>query len=50
MRETADIDETNNYWGKMPSPSKFTIFKQKAGAAAVARGQTSGVTPMQVEK
>jgi hypothetical protein len=50
MRETADIDETNNYWGKMPSLSKFAIFKQKAGAAAVARGQTSGVTPMQVEK
>jgi hypothetical protein len=48
MRETADIDETNNYWGKMPAPSKFAIFKQKTGAAAVARGQTSGVTPMQV--
>lgn len=47
MRETADIDESNNYWGKMPSPSKFAIFKQKVNAAA-ARGQSVGVNPMQV--
>ncbi|ASU36316.1 M1 family metallopeptidase [Mucilaginibacter xinganensis] len=47
MRETADIDETNNYWGKMPEPSKFQIFKQKVNAAA-ARGQSAGVNPMQV--
>lgn len=47
MRETADIDETNNYWGKLPEPSKFQVFKQKANAAA-ARGQSSGVNPMQV--
>ncbi|WP_428329829.1 M1 family metallopeptidase [Mucilaginibacter sp.] len=46
MRETADIDESNNYWGKMPELSKFAIFKQKANAAAV-RGQSSGVNPMQ---
>ncbi|MDB5025138.1 MAG: aminopeptidase [Mucilaginibacter sp.] len=45
MRETADIDETNNYWGKLPEPSKFQVFKQKAGAV---RGQSSGVNPMQV--
>ena len=47
MRETADIDETNNYWGKLPKPSKFQIFKQKLNNAA-ARGQSTGVNPMQV--
>jgi len=47
MRETADIDESNNYWGKMPEPSKFSIFKQKVNGAA-ARGQSVGVNPMQV--
>lgn len=47
MRETADIDESNNYWGKLPEPSKFSIFKQKVSAAA-ARGQSVGVNPMQV--
>jgi hypothetical protein len=47
MRETADIDETNNYWGKLPEPSKFQVFKQRVGAGA-ARGQSVGVNPMQV--
>jgi len=45
-RETCDIDESNNYWGKLPEPSKFAIFKQKAGAGA--RGQSNGINPMQV--
>jgi len=45
MRETADIDESNNYWGKMPPPSKFQLFKQRAAAA---RGQSTGTNPMQV--
>jgi hypothetical protein len=45
MRETADIDETNNYWGKLPEPSKFQVFKQKAAGAV--RGQSTGVNPMQ---
>ncbi|QJD95059.1 M1 family metallopeptidase [Mucilaginibacter robiniae] len=45
MRETADIDETNNYWGKLPEPSKFQVFKQR-GAGAV-RGQSVGTNPMQ---
>lgn len=49
MRETADIDESNNYWGKMPEPSKFQVFKQKAGGGA-ARGQSVGVNPMQVSE
>jgi len=46
-RETCDIDESNNYWGKLPEPSKFQVFKQKAAAGA-ARGQSAGVNPMQV--
>ncbi|HEY0245320.1 MAG TPA: M1 family metallopeptidase [Mucilaginibacter sp.] len=49
MRETADIDETNNYWGKMPEPSKFQLFKQKV--AAGARGAAAGaINPMEVAK
>jgi len=47
FRETCDIDETNNYWGKLPEASKFQVFKQKVGAGA-ARGQSAGVNPMQV--
>ncbi len=31
MRETADIDESNNKWPSVPQPSKFTLFKQEAG-------------------
>ncbi|MBL4678315.1 MAG: M1 family metallopeptidase [Mucilaginibacter sp.] len=46
MRETADIDESNNYWGKAPEKSKFQLFKQKQGGPV--RGQSSGLNPMQV--
>ncbi|HEY4322336.1 MAG TPA: M1 family metallopeptidase [Mucilaginibacter sp.] len=46
-RETCDIDEANNYWGKLPEPSKFQVFKQKA-ASGPARGASVGVNPMQV--
>jgi hypothetical protein len=28
-KETADIDESNNVWGKPMEPSKFDVFKQK---------------------
>ncbi len=48
MRETADIDETNNFWGKSGEPSKFQVFKQKMGANGPVRGQSTGVNPMQV--
>jgi hypothetical protein len=44
MRETADINESNNTWGTMPEPSKFTVFKQKQDAI---RGQSQGINPMQ---
>jgi hypothetical protein len=48
MRETADIDESNNYWGKLPEPSKFQLFKQRVAGAGPVRGQSVGVNPMQV--
>ena len=45
MKETADIDTNNNSWPKVnDEPSKFGIYKAKAGAA---RGQSTGVNPMQ---
>lgn len=44
MRETADIDETNNTWGGDVQPSKFMLFKQKSAAV---RGQSAGINPMQ---
>lgn len=51
MRETADIDESNNYWGKLPEASKFQLFKQRAAAGGGARGGATGaVNPMQVAK
>ncbi|WP_316786196.1 M1 family metallopeptidase [Pedobacter frigiditerrae] len=49
MRETADIDETNNNWGGSSTPSKFQMFKMRAGGAP-ARGQSVGSNPMQMEK
>lgn len=47
MRETADIDTSNNFWGEIPAPaSKFDIFKQKQEKNA--RGAATGViNPMQ---
>ena len=44
LKETADINESNNSWGTIKEPSKFTTFKQKQGAA---RGQSTGINPMQ---
>lgn len=48
MRETADIDETNNVWGGTSTVSKFQLFKMRTGGPV--RGQSTGVNPMQVEK
>lgn len=47
MKETADIDTTNNFWGEIPAPaSKFQVFKQKQGSSA--RGAGRGIlNPMQ---
>jgi hypothetical protein len=44
MRETADINESNNKWGgNAAEPSRFSVFKQKQQA----RGQSAGPNPMQ---
>jgi hypothetical protein len=42
MRETADIDESNNKWPNVAAPSKFALFKSKG----FARGQSVGLSPM----
>jgi hypothetical protein len=45
LRETADIDTSNNTWGaEGVTASKFKLFKAKSG---VARGQSVGQNPMQ---
>ena len=44
MRETADINESNNSWGSIAEPSRFTAFKMKQGSV---RGQSQGINPMQ---
>ena len=43
LRETADIDESNNIWPKEIIKSKFTLYKEKANA----RGAAGGLNPMQ---
>jgi hypothetical protein len=45
MRETADIDESNNGWNNIPTPSRFNLFKQGQGARRGAGGQAGN--PMQ---
>ncbi|WP_339923829.1 M1 family metallopeptidase [uncultured Cyclobacterium sp.] len=45
-RETADIDESNNYWPRRFMPSKFELFKQNAPS----RGTSSGPSPMKRER
>lgn len=50
MRETADIDETNNVWNTMPEPSKFQLFKMGGGRnGRMARGTQNAQNPMQRE-
>jgi len=44
MKETADINDSNNTWGNLSTASKFTTFKMKQAAA---RGQSTGINPMQ---
>ncbi|MDB5232560.1 MAG: family metallopeptidase [Chitinophagaceae bacterium] len=43
MRETADINPSNNNWPQVNQPSNFSIFRQKQSA----RGQSNGTNPMQ---
>ena len=42
FRETADIDESNNYWPRQYTPTRFELFK---GAGGV-RGAATGDNPM----
>lgn len=44
LRETADIDESNNVWPKTDAPSKIAIFKARQAARGAGNG---AVTPMQ---
>jgi hypothetical protein len=41
-RETADIDESSNYWPRQYQPSRFEMFKGTGGA----RGASTGDNPM----
>jgi hypothetical protein len=45
MRETADINESNNTWGNISTPSKFQVFKQKQNLTPAG-----GINPMQKSK
>jgi hypothetical protein len=45
LKETADINEANNSWPTSDEPSKFALFKARAGGGA--RGQSNGINPMQ---
>lgn len=50
MRETADIDTSNNLWasnGTDTQVSKFQLFKQKQGGGPVRGGANGKVNPMQ---
>lgn len=42
FRETADVDEENNYWPRKFVPSRFELFK----SAAPPRGTSRGANPM----
>jgi hypothetical protein len=45
LRETADINESNNSWNTMPEPSRFSVFKSRQ-AGPRAGGSQAG-NPMQ---
>ena len=45
LRETADINESNNSWNTIPEPSKFTVYKQTQAGRRGGGGQ--GGNPMQ---
>jgi len=45
-RETADIDESSNYWPRQYQPSRFELFKGNGAA----RGTSTGSNPMKKAK
>ncbi|MDO8999114.1 MAG: M1 family metallopeptidase [Bacteroidota bacterium] len=47
LKETADINEQNNYWNVKQQPTKFDLFKAKT---TKTRGQSTGENPMQKAK
>jgi len=42
LRETADIDESSNYWPRQYQPTRFELFKD----SGAARGTSTGSNPM----
>ena len=46
LKETADINESNNSWNTIPEPSKFTLFKQGQAQGRRSGGSQTG-NPMQ---
>jgi len=47
LRETADINESNNSWNTMPEPSRFSIFKGNQGGRGPRGGGGQAGNPMQ---
>ena len=47
MRETADINESNNSWPSVETPSSFQLFKGRTGGGR--GGATGNSNPMQKE-
>jgi hypothetical protein len=46
LRETGDIDESNNSWPRVAAPTRFEMFKLQQGV----RGASTGGNPMQKAK
>lgn len=47
LRETADINESNNSWNSIPEPSRFSIFKGGQGGRGPRGGGGQNGNPMQ---
>ncbi|MBC7421902.1 MAG: M1 family metallopeptidase, partial [Ferruginibacter sp.] len=47
LRETADINEANNVWPSIETPTSFQLFKARSGTGR--GGATGSVNPMQKE-
>ncbi|MFV0604994.1 MAG: M1 family metallopeptidase [Niabella sp.] len=50
LKETADIDESNNVWGTMPAPTRFKAYSQSANEPGRRQAQNNMVNPMQNAK
>jgi hypothetical protein len=47
LKETADIDVSNNYWNTMPPASRFELFKSQGEQRRRRGGGGGGTNPMQ---